>query len=361
MVRGWSHSRLASPVRGGGGRVQGRPVLRAARTVHGAGATVTIIYTSPWLRARVAVSGAFALAGRTRGLSPKSGGQPIRLSAGDATLAAGPLAISAVIPGGAPPALVARYGRGISSTEARIAGYPVRAYTWSRAGEWLAAYVLPGLAGDSAIICHAPTAAVALSQACTLMAQRAAVTDAAAILPPGPDVQLASEITGALTPVHASRSGLDGLNEPTLSGRTSGATAVANAESRAEGRLERLTATSPPRYHSALAQLTAALRQEQRAFQALASAARSGDGTGYTPARLQAERASRRLGSAAHRVGQFVLALPKLGALTVASPPVSETVSPVSSSNTVPSHTRANTTSAPQQPPAGHGFSTSAK
>lgn len=318
------------------------PALAARLTA--TAAPFTIAYTRPWRPVTSPVTGTFALIAGPGRHAPDSvssaGGESIGLVWGAASLAAGLLSRSAPVPGGVPPALVQRYGRPTTSANVRIAGHPARAYTWSPTGRWLAAYVLPAVAGDAAIICSAQTPGAAASQPCRLMAQSASVS-AAGIVRPGPDLQLARAIAGSVKRVYTLRLAVNGLAGVALPARAGAVATAARAELRAATSLRRLAA--PARYRRGLAQLTAALEQEATALLTLAAAARSDDDAAYAHASTLTSRAGRVVESAAASVALFGFGLPRLGALrlpgvlpsqrashAVSKPPVQATTLPAS-------------------------------
>jgi hypothetical protein len=299
----------------GGGPSAGHKVFAASAQ------PFTITYDGRWRAVKAAVPGVFALSGSS--LHPgsdhatSSDSQPARLVSGDATLAAGVLTTSASIPGGAPPALVGRYGHPFALVDAQIAGRSGREYSWSSAGRRVVAYVLPTPTSDGAIICQAPTSAAAALRACGALAARAhASTDR--ILIPGPDRGLARAIAGPLKAVKASRSTVGRLRGP-LSARRQRAAKVSLTEARAAALLAKIA--PPPRYRQAIARLTTALSHEAAAFAALARAARANNRTAYSSAARHVAAASRASATASRRVGVYQLGAPALGVLRLAGPP----------------------------------------
>jgi serine/threonine-protein kinase len=271
-------------------------------------APFTVKYARPWRATNAAVIGATALLGGPGATRPAGAGSTnsIRLSDGRATLAAGSLVRSAPVPGGVPPTLVADYGHGYTSADTRIAGHPARVYTWSRPNGWLAAYVLPGAGGDGAIICSAPTAAAPRS--CPLMAQ-GAIAPAEAVLPPGPDRQLAQALAEPLAGAIAARTQLGALDRGTPRSRAATAAALARADAQASTEILRLAA--PERYRRELTQLSTALKGESHAFEALAAAARADDRRAYARAQTRVTASSQALTSAAAVLAPALLGVPR--------------------------------------------------
>jgi CHAT domain len=316
-------------MRGGSPAARTHPPTATARPF-------TIVYTRPWRPVTRSVVGAFALSRRT----PEHGyvdSDVADLASGTTTLAAGTLATSSVIPGGAPPALVARYGPPLTSTAARVAGYSGRAYTWAPAGSAVVAYVLPTSGGDAAIICAAPASATATLPQCGALAAGARASSVA-IVAPGPDRRVARTLAGALAPVRAARSIVTGVRGA-LPARARAVAAVARAETRAVALLGGLA--SPARYHGAVARLAAALAGEAAPFTALSRAARRSDRAAYAGDVRNVAAASRRLSAAARAMQGYRLGVPALTVLGLPGPP------PLVRSSPAPTPTPATTPTAP--------------
>ncbi|HEY5197251.1 MAG TPA: MMPL family transporter [Solirubrobacteraceae bacterium] len=195
------------------------PRLTAAHT-----GPITLSYGAPWRASAQPAPGGFALADTAGG--PAS--QPIVLGSGRASLAAGALAASAPVPGGIPPALLARYGRPISRATIRLAGLPARRYEWKLAnGRLLVTRVIPTAGSDLAILCSSAATDVTAGQSCAGVAALVAV-HGVAVLPPGPDAELEAGLAAALKPVAAARGRLGSLEITggrtlaTLAGQTAG-------------------------------------------------------------------------------------------------------------------------------------------
>jgi hypothetical protein len=279
------------------------------------GGMFTISYPRPWHAVTTTVPGSFALSDRSLG---PAGSSSVRLAAGDATLAAGPLVTSSLIPGGPPPALVSRLPGGYRTTDARVAGHPGRAYTWSAFGGAVVAYVLPAWAGDSAIICEGQISPGTLLRSCRGLARDATISDTHT-LAPGPDRALAHSISGALATVEARRSSLKGLSDATLKARASKASALAAAERQAASALAAMSV--PDRYRSSVRSLRQALGDEGAAFKSLASAAKANNRSRYSSDAHRVHRVSQSLAGAAGAFKAYQVGVPALGTLTLDGPP----------------------------------------
>ena len=261
-----------------------------------------------------------------------------RLTYDDATLDVGQLNKPAPIPGGAPPALTARYGKADVSVNARVAGHDGRQYTWLSSRGEVVAYVLPTAVGDDAIICHGPTSAAVALQSCGDLARRADASGEE-ILMPGPDRRLAAGIASALRPVATARAGVRSLAGP-ANIRAREASRVATAEAEAIKTLKRLS--RPPRYEPTVATLTAALQHEESGFTTLADDARSDNLSAYSGAAEGIMAASRALADAVATAADYQLGVPSLRALSVngflparpVSPPPTTSSTPASPSTT---------------------------
>jgi serine/threonine protein kinase len=275
-----------SPVFFGGG-----PSGAAIKRKAGSG-LITIGYTRPWRVSRSSVAGGFAFggAGSTKTGTSSDGSRPIQLILGRASLAGGLLRDSSLIPGGAPPLLVTRYGRPAASANALVADHPGRKYTWrTTAGEQLVAYVLPLTTGDAAILCQAPLSGAVDLGRCGHLAQRAIVS--ALVLMPGPDATLGRAIRRILAPVASSRTALNGLAGSNIAARAPKAARVATVEQHAASYLKKLR--PPGRYQQAVVTLASAITNEASAFTALADAARADKRTAYSGAVSSVFSASR--------------------------------------------------------------------
>jgi serine/threonine protein kinase len=279
------------------------------------GGMFTISYARPWHAVTTTVPGSFALSERSLG---PAGSSSVRLAAGNATLAAGPLVRSSLIPGGPPPELVRRLRGGYRTADARVAGHAGRAYTWSAFGGAVVAYVLPAWAGDSAIICEGQISPGTLLRSCAGLARDATISDTRT-LAPGPDHALARSISGALAKVESQRASLKGLRGDTLKARVPKASALADAEQQAASALAALAV--PARYRSSVRSLRQALADEGAAFRSLTAAARADSSSGYSKAVANVHKRSRSLAGAASALKAYQLEVPALGALTLHGPP----------------------------------------
>ena len=279
------------------------------------GGMFTISYTRPWHAVTRALPGSFALSDRSVG---PAGSSSVRLAAGDATVAAGPLVRSPLVPGGPPPALVNRLPGGYRTADAQVAGHAGRAYTWSAYGGSLVAYVLPTWSGDSAIICQGQISPGTLLRACSRLARDATISGTRT-LAPGPAHALARSISDALAKVEAQRSVLKGLPGATLTTREAKASELAGVEQRAAAVLAAMSV--PDRYRSSVRSLREALAKEGAAFKSLAAAARADDSSRYSTGVANVHHLSQRLGDAAGALKAYDLEVPTLGALTLDAPP----------------------------------------
>jgi CHAT domain len=316
----------------------------------------TISYASPWRLVSTPVAGTFlrrvSAHSGTRS-TPASDSQPVRLVAGNATLAAGELTTSAAVPGGAPPALLRRYGRPITSTDVQIAGHGGREYAWSLLDRRLVAYVLPTPTNDGAVICSAPTPAAATLKSCATLVEGAQAA-AEKFLAPGPDRELALAIARPLRSVRTIRSIVQSLRGA-LPARAQATTNVSRTEARAAANLSEIT--SPPRYQHAVARLAVALDAEATAFGSLAAAARSRDRSAYSRAASRVTAASRALDATTRSLSSYELGVPTLAVLRLGGPPAIPKSTPVAPAPAQPSTTTGATTSsgsssAASSPPA---------
>ena len=236
----------------------------------------------------------------------------------------GQLKTPAPVPGGAPPALTARYGKADVSVNARVAGHEGRQYTWLSSRGEVVAYVLPTTVGDDAIICHGPTSAAVALQSCGDLARRADASGET-ILMPGPDRRLAAGIASALRPVATARAGVRGLGGPATI-RAREASSVATAEAAAIKALKRLS--RPPRYQPTVATLSAALEHEGSGFTTLANDARSDNLNAYPGAVKDFTASSRALAGAVAAIADYQLGVPSMRALSISSSLPAKPVSP---------------------------------
>ncbi len=267
---------------------------------------LSVSYSSPWKPTTAAVTGSSALASA-----------PVELTSGQVNLGAGLLKSSGPVPGDVPPQLVSSYGPPQSSTDATVARGSGRAYTWNKDGTQIVAYVLPGAAGDAALICSA-VSGTPLSN-CTTLASSATIGGSFEQLPAGPDTNFAGQLAAPLKPVASMRDGLHGLNQSSLTARAKPARQLADAEKKAASTIGSLTV--PARYHAQVARLVTALKNESSAFSALAGAAQSNNSGAYGSLAGKASSASNSVSAAAAALAAARLGLPALRSLKLAGPP----------------------------------------
>ncbi len=163
---------------------------------------LTLSFGPPWRRTTALAPGSFALAVPP---SKSPGSAPISLGSGRASLAAGRLDTSALVPGAVPPALLARYGPPQSQATISVGEFPARRYNWQlHNGRALVARIIPTAGSDLAILCSSATADVTAGQSCAGVAAAIAL-NGVAVIPPGPYPQLAAGLAAALKPVAAAR------------------------------------------------------------------------------------------------------------------------------------------------------------
>ncbi len=333
----------------------GGPAAAASRVARSG--ALSINYRLPWTRTRGAF-GAFAVS-PTRGTGAQA---PIQLASGGVTLAAGSVGHSAVIPGGPPPALVARFGHPTLNTTTQLAnGASAATYRWnSAAGRSLETWVIPTARGDLAIICSAPARMTAQLRSCAGFAMRARVSGAA-VLPVGPVLALARSLKRALGGVAAGRRTLTGAHH----GRVAvTATAIAREDARAATTLNKLDV--PVRYAPVVSGLAAAFNAEARALTNLAHAADTNDRRKYVLASEAVEAASRNVAAASRRVATARLLTLSLPALTVPrlpaahqtiATPASTSGTPSTTTTAASSVTTPTQSSTPSSAPSGTGSS----
>jgi serine/threonine protein kinase len=327
--------------------IGGGPAAASSRVAHSG--ALAINYRPPWARTRAAF-GAFAVApsGRTRAPAP------IELDSDGATLAAGSLVDSAAIPGGPPFALVTHFGRPTRETSHLASGSSAAVYRWNAVnGRTIAAWIIPTVRGDLAIICSAPVAMTTAIQACAGMATRARVSRVP-LLAVGPDVGLARSVRRIVGSADTSRRTLAAAHH----GRpATTAAAIARADTRAAALLRKLDV--PARYEPMLSRFAAALDAEARAFTAL------GHARGrrvYAIASGGADSASRDVASISRQAasaGLLVSGLPALSVPRLRAGSTSPSGSPSTSSASTPLAPSVTTTAQPSSPPASTSGSTS--
>ncbi len=243
---------------------------------------LSLKYGSPWRRTSAIAPGSFALAAAPAG-SP--GSAPVSLGSGRASLAAGRLGTSALVPGGVPPALLGRYGRPASQASIAVGAFRARRYTWQlNHGRTLVARIIPTASSDLAILCSSATADIEAGRSCAGVAAAVAI-NGVALLPPGPYPQLAAGLLAALKPVHAVRDLLGPLAPAPGAGLARLATQTANLEQAAATGLAELPL--PGRNRPSVTGLEAALRTEAGRLEELAGViAREPEQFGQTRARV---------------------------------------------------------------------------
>jgi hypothetical protein len=262
----------------------GRPASAAARVARSG--VVAIGYRSPW----TATHRAFA----ADVLTPKGGAgpAPLELRFGEATMAAGALVSSAVIPGGAPPSLVIQFHKATASRGRLADGAAVARYAWALGdGRTVDVWVIPTARGDVAIICSAPTALAAALHQCAAMATHARVSGVP-LLAVGEDVGLARLLQRAAGLANAPRLALaaDRNSGPWPAGKV---VSTADADNRAIRFLRKLDI--PPRFRHIVSALARALGTEAQALRRLAHADRTQDSKQYSIASAAITRAGHTL------------------------------------------------------------------
>ena len=327
--------------------VGGGPAAASSHVAHSG--ALAINYRPPWARTRAAF-GAFAVApsGRTRAPAP------IELGSDGATLAAGSLVDSAAIPGGPPRALVTHFGRPARETSRLASGSSAAVYHWNAVnGRSIAAWIMPTVRGDLAIICAAPVAMTTAMQACAGMATRASVSGVP-LLAVGPDVGLGRSVRRIVASADTSRRTLAAAHH----GRpVTTAAGIARADIRAAARLRKLDV--PARYEPMLSRFASALDAEARALTAL------GHARGrrvYAIASGGVASASRDVASISRQASSAGLLLVGLPALSVPRLPAASTTpsgSPSTSSASTPLAPSVTTTAQPSSPSTSSSGSTS--
>jgi hypothetical protein len=329
-------------LRGGGS--PSKPRLTLARS-----APFAIRFGSPWRPTTAASAGSFALSAAT-----SSTASAIELGTGKASLAAGTVAQSALMAGGAPPQLVSRYGQPTGQVATQVAGHPGRRYVWNlHNGQQLIVRVLPTATADLAILCSAAAADVQAIESCAGVAATATVSGVQA-LAAGPDVALSSKVSAALAPAATARARVDQLDPSHLRSRAAPATHIARVE---RAGVQALRAVAPPPRHAgAVAALATALSAESAGFAALARAADAGSTTAYALARGTIIAASARLLGATTTVSSHGIKTPQLGRLTPPGPPAIAKPGPVATTpvSTGPQQPVTTPTSQPTPTPAHH-------
>jgi serine/threonine protein kinase len=279
---------------------------------------ITMTYDSTWHRTSANPVGRFAIAPRPGVGAPTSPG-PIILTSGSASLVAGPLATSAGVPAGPPPALVSRYGRPSTATGVLVGAVPAREYGWlSVSGGRLTALVVPTDSGDLAFICSTPRPAAESLRRCVNTAAAAGIAGVR-LLAPGPDVELTRALTRASAPTTASRHDLNGLNSNSLKARAASASALSEADAASASAVQSLSVS--PRSEEAVSRLAGALRDEAAAFDLLHGAADRNDRGGYVSAAKRVAITSRATAAAAAALRADRLSIPAWQTVTPPAPP----------------------------------------
>jgi serine/threonine-protein kinase len=159
----------------------------------------------------------------------------------------------------------------------------------------LTLYVAPTTAGVATVACYAAAAADCDREAGSLTLRRGRA------LALGPDASYARRVDGAMRELNRARS--TGVRALRAAHTPAGQAKAAAALSRAPGRALRAAGAAPgPAERRPHATLVAALRDEQRAYERLTSAARGQDRSGYTRAARAAARADKDVGLALERL-----------------------------------------------------------
>ncbi|MGA2469122.1 MAG: serine/threonine-protein kinase [Solirubrobacteraceae bacterium] len=273
---------------------------------------LTLTYSSPWQATAAVPASAFVF-----------DRSAIRLGRGTEQLAAGVLTRSAAIPAGAPPGLVARFGKPTGTASVRLRRRTARRYEWLRAdGKRLVAFVIATASTDVAVTCAGPTLSPAVLRSCSSVAASVRLAGVT-VLPPGPDAAVETALRSDLTTVSSARVNLTGLAASTLTARAAPANHIAAVERGAVSSLKRIA--PPQRNIAAIDRLASSLSREAAAFSALGRAATSGNDTAYLTARQFVAAASDRVSAAAATLHTDGYQLPTLGPINVPGLPAAPT------------------------------------
>ena len=306
---------------------------------HASAGPLTVTFRSPWKPAT-----------RPTGLASivaRPGAPGIDLTDGSATLVAGPLIRSAMIPGGAPPALTERLGRPTTTVDTKIAGHAARTYSWTVAG--VQASLIPADPADLALICSSAPSSASLAPCTALIS--AVQIGRAGLLAPGPDHRLARSLRLALRPALRARAGIGTLSASPLSARAPQASHVATAERTVAATIARLRPLA--RYRLQVKALADALRADATAFSKLASDASSAHRSSFATEASALNRASERLQHAAGAFAVDDIRLARIPALRLAPPPPVQSIATVIPSSTSTAGAVSNPTATSSTPPTG--------
>jgi hypothetical protein len=300
---------------------------------------LSLSYRSPWRVTKQSSSAGFALRA------------PVFLSSGQTTLAFGAVENSASVPGGAPPAMVARYGHAISSSTTRVAKYKAKRYVWDpRGGRTVIALVIPTASVDLSLVCDGSASSRGALGKCEALAAGVTVSGATPVAP-GVDQTLLGSLQSILAPVSDQRNRLGGSSSSALPDRAQALSQAASVERTAASKLSGVYA---PRNQKAVANLRTTLSGEAASLQALSQAAARNDASAYESDRTAALSASRKLTESVSALTALGFTPPSFAQLRLAAAPAPPTsTAPTTSSSSTGSST------APATPSSSTGTSTS--
>ncbi len=288
---------------------------KATTTLTAHSGPLSLVYTHPWKPTHAAF-GSFAMAP----VGAAGGTGPIELASGSATITAGALTRSAEIPGGPPPALVARLGHAAPTSGRLVSGRAVARYRWTSLanGRSVDALVIPTPRGDLAVICSAPDSIRAALTECIQMATRAHVSGSAS-LSVGRDAGLAQSLRHDTGAAAGRQQGLaaESSGQPWP---VKAVTSAVNADTQAARSLRKVNA--PERYTHTVVGLAAAFTGEAEALSALRRADQAHDVKAYGLAAGDVKRASLRLNRSARSATSAGLLRAAFPTLNVPSWPV---------------------------------------
>lgn len=267
---------------------------------------LSVSFSAPWRRTTVASAASRVLT------------SPVLLAGEQTTFAAGRLARSPAVPGAAPPALVAQFGKPSSSARVTLATLPATRHTWTADGRPLVVITLARASTDLAIVCTTAAQQAPTVAPCAALASAVEVTGDR-IVAAGADPVVARRLRVELGPVAQARSKLAALGAGSLPARASRADALNELEAR---QLKSLTTVvARERNRAAVAALTGALGTEAEAWADLARAARSNRRTGYTTARAALIAAGRQVAAASSALKRQGFTFTSLRSLTIPAAP----------------------------------------
>ena len=280
---------------------------------------ITMAYRAPWRATGEGGQPSF-ITPTMAGLAPGPAGQPpIVLTSGGASVVAGLVAGADAEPGAPPPALVALYGRPLSATNTSIEGAPAMEYRWSATPtRRLVALVLPTTRDDVVIVCSTALPTPRALDECVRTGRGARISGAQ-LLPPGPDLTLASAVRAALAPMMHNRSRITGLTSRRLQARGRFAQTLGSAAATSAEALRHLSV--PPRYRAAISSLASALSAERVALTTLARAAHRNERAGYSAASKYVAQSSAAAASALSRLEASGIPASSLPVITPPPPP----------------------------------------